>query len=216
MLHKLLLKLKIQSGSRFEQSSFLIISLLFVLFALFLVSWSTFSAIHNDDSAFAFKPTNNLPPVSPNTSQGQQQTVPAETGTVLTGNAIITSYLAELNAEHEIPPIDSAATGTAIFNVTGEKMKYEINLIGISKVKSVHLHDGRIGENGDILVDLPTCMECERTSNGLIITGNIASSDPELKGKTVSDLAAAMAKGEVYINIHTLKYPDGAIRGEIR
>jgi CHRD domain len=36
-----------------------------------------------------------------------------------------------------------------------------------------------------------------------------------LKGKEISDLVTLMSNGSAYVNIHTDKYPKGAIRGQI-
>ena len=35
------------------------------------------------------------------------------------------------------------------------------------------------------------------------------------KDKEISDLVSLMSDGNAYVNVHTEKYPDGAIRGQI-
>ncbi|MGZ5511593.1 MAG: CHRD domain-containing protein, partial [Nitrososphaeraceae archaeon] len=36
-----------------------------------------------------------------------------------------------------------------------------------------------------------------------------------MKGKQLSDLATTMSNGSTYVNVHTEKYPNGEIRGQI-
>lgn len=47
--------------------------------------------------------------------------------------------------------------------------------------------------------------------------GNITKGDLRgpMQGKDISDLITLMGNGSAYVNIHTDKYPKGAIRGQI-
>ena len=48
-------------------------------------------------------------------------------------------------------------------------------------------------------------------------SGNITKDDLQgpLKDKELTDLVSLMSDGNAYVNVHTDKYPDGAIRGQI-
>ena len=54
--------------------------------------------------------------------------------------------------------------------------------------------------------------------SGLLAKGTITDKDliGPLAGKTVADLVAMIKDGGAYVNVHTDKYPDGEIRGQIK
>jgi hypothetical protein len=56
------------------------------------------------------------------------------------------------------------------------------------------------------------------TVTGKLASGTITSAQLEdvLAGHPLSDLLAKMAAGDTYVNVHTKKYPDGEIRGQIQ
>lgn len=54
-------------------------------------------------------------------------------------------FYANLAGKNEVPPKDANATGFVELNNTGNNgMSYEINVIDIKKVTSVHIHDGKV------------------------------------------------------------------------
>jgi hypothetical protein len=131
----------------------------------------------------------------------------------------LSSYVSELSGKDEIPPIEIEAAGKASFKIAGNKMEYVLNLRGITDPIGAHLHNGTTDQNGDVVADLlnPNNVNGTVSSEGIIIAGSITSSDLKgpMKGKSLDNLAEAIDKGELYINIHTSKYPAGAIRGQI-
>jgi hypothetical protein len=54
--------------------------------------------------------------------------------------------------------------------------------------------------------------------SGEIAKGTITEKDliGPLAGKTVGDLVKMIKDGGAYVNVHTDKYPDGEIRGQIK
>ena len=63
--------------------------------------------------------------------------------------------------------------------------------------------------------DKPVILEIR--TKGTLAKGKITAQELMLsyKGKTLNDLIDAMKSGNTYINVHTTKYPDGEIRGQI-
>ena len=138
------------------------------------------------------------------------------TATSLTSlvNAQEQNFTAILSSHREVPVFYSAAKGMAEFTVNGDNVQYSVNPSDIEAVTAGHIHSGKQGENGPILVtlfknDSPTN---EVSENGTITTNNL---EGPMAGKQLAELATAMSNGETYVNVHTEQNPDGEIRGQI-
>jgi hypothetical protein len=131
------------------------------------------------------------------------------------------SFSATLSGKDEVPPTESNSTGTAKFQVNenNSQVSYWVNITGIKKVNQAHIHNGTSGENGDIVATLSKGKSAKGDDRPPQIgfSGNITKDDLQgpLKGKEISDLVSLMSNGGSYANVHTDKYPKGAIRGQI-
>ena len=131
------------------------------------------------------------------------------------------SFSATLSGSDEVPPTESNSTGTAKFQVNenNSQVSYWVNITGIKKVNQAHIHNGTTGENGDIVVTLSKGKSAKGNDRPPQIgfAGNITKDDLQgpLKDKEISDLVSLMSAGNAYVNVHTDKYPDGAIRGQV-
>jgi hypothetical protein len=134
------------------------------------------------------------------------------------------SFSATLSGNEEVPPTESNSTGTAKFQVTKNndnesQVSYWVNITGIKEVNAAHIHNGTTGENGDIVATLSNGKSAEGDDRPPQIgfAGNITSNELQgpLKDKEISDLVSLMSEGNAYVNVHTDKYPDGAIRGQV-
>ena len=134
------------------------------------------------------------------------------------------SFSATLSGSDEVPPTESNSTGTAKFQVTENndnesQVSYWVNITGIKEVNAAHIHNGTTGENGDIVATLSNGDSAEGDDRPPQIgfAGNITSNELQgpLEDKEISDLVSLMSDGNAYVNVHTDKYPDGAIRGQI-
>ena len=131
------------------------------------------------------------------------------------------TFSASLSGKDEVPPTESNSTGTAKFQVdeNSSQVSYWVNVTGIKKINQAHIHNGTEGQNGDIVVTL-TKNKSAKGNDGppnIGFSGNITKDDLQgpLKGKEISDLVKLMSDGGAYANVHTDKYPKGAIRGQI-
>jgi hypothetical protein len=81
---------------------------------------------------------------------------------------------------------------------------------------AAHIHQGRAGVNGPIVV---TLYKTADPSPGLFggYSGNITSSifEGPLRGKQLSALVDLMNSGQAYVNIHTIKNKNGEIRDQV-
>jgi hypothetical protein len=131
------------------------------------------------------------------------------------------SFSATLSGSDEVPPTESNSTGTAKFQVNdnNSQVSYWVNITGIMKVNQAHIHNGTSGVNGDIVATLSKGKSAKGDDRPPQIgfAGNITKDDLQgpLKGKEISDLITLMSDGGAYANVHTDKYPKGAIRGQI-
>jgi len=111
-------------------------------------------------------------------------------------------YAALLNGNSEVPEVTSDGRGLFIahFSADGNKVNYKMIFEGLtSPVVGAHIHQGAIGTNGGVILDLSSS-----------IVGNVLSGTWE-----VIDFIAALTSGELYVNVHTVNNPDGEIRGQI-
>jgi CHRD domain-containing protein len=89
----------------------------------------------------------------------------------------------------------------------------------MDNVTAAHIHSGKTGANGPILVTLfKTESPSSKPINGILTSGNITNADLEgpMAGKTLIDLTKAMELGETYVNVHSEEFPNGEIRGQIQ
>jgi hypothetical protein len=123
-------------------------------------------------------------------------------------------FVATLSTQEEVPPTTSQATGMSEVTVMGESAEYSVNATNIQGATAGHIHSGKQGENGPIVV---TLFKNDSPSNEVSETGSITADKLEgpMAGKQLTDLVTAMSNGETYVNIHTEQNPNGEIRGQI-
>ncbi|MGH9979475.1 MAG: CHRD domain-containing protein [Nitrososphaeraceae archaeon] len=124
-----------------------------------------------------------------------------------------------LEGEFEKPQVDTTASGMAVFKVTQESIWYLINITGIDKVTAAHIHGGALEENGPILASLFGSNDNVTGSiNGTLTQGNITGDTLEVQSAAsdqLSEIVAGMKNGSTYVDVHTINYPGGELRGQI-
>jgi hypothetical protein len=136
---------------------------------------------------------------------------------------MIQQFTANMTGKEEVPPKDTKATGDAEFTKLllsriSRDMDYRVNVTNMDKVTMVHIHLGKVGENGPPVVWLfNSTSNPTGPMNGMLSQGKITSNDfvGPLKGKPISDLVKLINNGQAYINVHTEPNPNGEIRGQI-
>ena len=122
----------------------------------------------------------------------------------------------KLSGQQEVPPVQSTASGMAWFKTMQDKILFKLNVTDMQGVTQAHIHTGKQGENGPILVTLYKS-DTPQAINGKLAYGNITANllEGPMKGKQISDLTTAMSNESTYVNVHTEKYPKGEVRGQI-
>jgi aldose sugar dehydrogenase len=134
------------------------------------------------------------------------------------------TMLAKLSGANEVPPVDSRATGQAIFRPgkDGHSLAFRLIVANIKDVTQAHIHLGGPGVNGSVVAWLypegPPAQLIPGRFGGVLAEGTITAADlvGPLAGQPLSALLEAMRAGEAYVNVHTSPHPAGEIRGQIR
>ncbi|HET9805833.1 MAG TPA: CHRD domain-containing protein, partial [Nitrososphaeraceae archaeon] len=91
---------------------------------------------------------------------------------ILNAYATVSGFNVELSGNEEVPPVQTDATGSAEFTAPHfDNISYSVEVSNIDKVTAAHIHSGKIGENGPIVV---TLFKAETLSTEPI-NGNLAS-----------------------------------------
>jgi hypothetical protein len=115
-----------------------------------------------------------------------------------------TVFNVTLNGMAEVPgPGDLDGSGNAQITVDpgGTQICYSLSVAGIDGVNAAHIHEGRAGTAGPIVVTL----EAPATGHSEACTKAPA---PIMK-------ALGSGTGSFYLDFHSSKFPDGAIRTQL-
>lgn len=152
---------------------------------------------------------------------------------VLAGTAFAKEFkTGGLNGGEEVPPVDTRARGTALFELSadGLTLSYKLIVANIDNVVASHIHMAPAGVNGPVVAFLYGPVPAGGgSSNGVIAQGTITAANlvGPLPGQPLSALIAAMSAGNTYVNVHTNDgiappntgpgdFPGGEVRGQIR
>ncbi|MEX0863257.1 MAG: CHRD domain-containing protein [Acidimicrobiia bacterium] len=128
------------------------------------------------------------------------------------------NFRAHLSGGDEVPAVDSGGQGQAIFRVDGDQVHYMLIVAHLDEITQAHIHCAAAGVNGPVKVFLFGLVPTGVDSNGILSMGSFTAEDftgacPGIE--TIDDLVAAMASGGAYVNVHTIDFPGGEIRGQI-
>ncbi|CAI5525001.1 unnamed protein product [Closterium sp. Naga37s-1] len=143
----------------------------------------------------------------------------------------VNTFTAKLIGANEVPKGNSAAARNAVNDKSGTgQMKLEFykkddklvwvkfavkasKLEGEMPPTKTHIHKGDKGQNRPVLLELPC--KYEKKSNNDWRCEGVIGQEKALSHSQVSDLMKiAHQPSGFYGNIHTKKYPDGAVRGQ--
>ena len=122
-------------------------------------------------------------------------------GFVTVAQAEMLTFKADLTPSSEVPPVtDSKASGeaTIMIDTASKKVSWATvtkDLTGDATAAHIH-RPAETGVNAPPMVDL---------------SANIMKGEGTITDQQIADIQA----GKAYINVHTAKYPDGEIRGQL-
>lgn len=137
--------------------------------------------------------------------------------------------IAHLNGSQVMPSTNTNASGKAIFDFVLDEdflfsgfkqVSYNITVQNISDINLIDIHNNKEKRFGLSVIEIPISPN-EINTDPVAVYGNITNQDTfsdSLAGKGESSLDALKREvnnGEIYIDIHTSKYPEGEIRGQL-
>jgi|WetSurMetagenome_2_1015567.scaffolds.fasta_scaffold00939_17 hypothetical protein len=130
------------------------------------------------------------------------------------------TFVATLTGGEGVPAVMTDAKGRAAFHLSkdGMSLRYRVWVKKIESVTAAHIHTGKIGQNGPPIALIKISGSKPGMFSGTLAKGVITDNElmTSFKGKTLNDLLDAIKSGDTYVNVHTTKYPDGEIRGQLR
>jgi CHRD domain len=130
---------------------------------------------------------------------------------------------ASLTGSEQVPAVQTKGTGQFQGTVAGAKTSISCRLIASNlsrRMTAAHIHVGKRDANGGVVAFLcggggkPPCPASGGTVSGRITAANVLATGGVTKGD-LSALIQAITNGDTYVNVHTTKYKDGEIRGQI-
>ncbi|GAA5039913.1 hypothetical protein HNP84_005227 [Thermocatellispora tengchongensis] len=121
----------------------------------------------------------------------------------------------EMTGEQEVPgPGDPDGVGVFAWKVRGASLCYVITAHNIAPATAAHIHEGREGEAGPIVVTLRA--PSEGFASGCIRAEKRQTPENAETTLTFGELKAiAHNPRQFYANVHNEEFPDGAIRGQL-
>jgi hypothetical protein len=120
--------------------------------------------------------------------------------TAAAAQAEMVKFTTEMTGAAEVPPTDSAATGTAEVTLDTEART----------VTWVYTHDGLSGDMTASHIHGPAAAT-EAAGPVIDTTSETMKGTAPITDEQAADLMA----GKYYFNVHTEKFPDGEIRGQL-
>src|SRR6266404_910701 len=115
-----------------------------------------------------------------------------------------TDFKAALNGSNEVPPTQSRGSGyfEAVYRPSTKVLEYRLNLVGLSgPITTGYLHGPAVpGENAEKVSPINIPIYDNTIWDGVTLT---------------EEQAAEVLAGRWYVNVMTIEYPDGEIRGQI-
>lgn len=130
----------------------------------------------------------------------------AATALALSGCQTIKGWMGggkvDLTGAQEVPPVTTAAKGTANIKVAADKsVSGSVTTSGINGV-AAHIHQGASGRNGPVIVPLTK----KGDSEWLVPAG----------AKLTDAQYDAYKAGELYVNVHSPAHKGGEIRAQLK
>lgn len=191
------------------------------------VQWDNVGGLHNvvaDDNSFTSGAPSSAPwsftqpfPL-PGTYDYYCAVHGAPGGVGMSGEVVVQGdarFRARLSGANEVPPVQTDASAIAALRYSGgSSMTLFMRISNIANATAGHIHCAAPGSNGPVGVSIFTGMNF---SGNRTVLRNITGPDAgnACGWNSLSDVVAAMATGNIYINVHTMGHPSGEIRGQI-
>jgi hypothetical protein len=106
-----------------------------------------------------------------------------------------------LSGDKEVPPVVTKASGKGIITVNNDlTISGKVTTSGLTP-SMAHIHQGKPGSNGPVIIPLDKIGD-----NAWVVPNGTKLNEDEYR---------AFLAGELYVNVHTVEYHGGEIRGQL-
>ncbi len=109
---------------------------------------------------------------------------------------------AQLTGDQQVPSVETKATGKSTIKVDENKSISGKVTVENMTATAAHIHQGGPDKDGPVVIPLK-----KTSSNTFSIPANTKMTDQQF---------AAFKEGNLYINVHSKKYPSGEIRAQMK
>ncbi len=129
-------------------------------------------------------------------------------------------FRATLTGDAERPePVTTTTTAVATFEVGegGTSLTYTVSVAGGVALTQAHIHLGGPEEAGGFVAFLFGPVEGGMDVDGELAMGTLTADNlvNALEGSTIVALVDELLGGNAYVNVHSVTYPGGEVRGQI-
>jgi hypothetical protein len=133
-------------------------------------------------------------------------------------------FKALLSGYQEVPSVYTTGTGSATVqrNEAGNALIVTLNYSDLKGVASMaHIHIGQPGVSGGIVATLcgadgkPAC-PAAATNLSITLNASDVKAVQGIEAGALNQLLDALQAGALYVNVHSDKFPQGEIRGQLR
>jgi hypothetical protein len=129
-------------------------------------------------------------------------------------------FNASLSGKNEVPERDTNAVGEVIVTISKDEtsVHYKVIVANIENVVASHFHMAPANTNGGVVRGIFQNPNPQPSGpmNGILAEGDITAEN--LTGALAGNLPGfinAIRSGNIYVNVHTMAYPGGEIRGQL-
>jgi hypothetical protein len=142
------------------------------------------------------------------------------TTTIPPTTTVTVTFTAELSGKEVVPPVQTIATGNATFTFESslDRAYFVLKVSNLDGATASRLKEGKPGTNGQGVLILYPGPGIVGPYTGVLAEGyfNASALIGSLKGKTIADLQVLLEGGAAYVNVGTVKNPNGEIRGQVK
>ncbi len=138
------------------------------------------------------------------------------------------SFRAALSGYQEVPAVSTSASGEFKARLKGGVVQWRLSYSNLeAAVQQAHVHFGQAAVNGGVSaflcsnlpgapVGVQSCPAAPATITGTIEAEDVVGPvDQGIEPGALDELLAAMRAGVTYANVHSEKFPNGEMRGQI-
>lgn len=110
-------------------------------------------------------------------------------------------FVASLDGDQEVPPVATDGSGEAVVEISPDlsAISWSVAVSDLEGITMAHFHRAPVGENGGVLIWIADSEFSETTG----------------EAELTEDFLFALLNKEIYINVHTVSFGGGEIRGQV-